>query len=67
MRRSRFSEEQIIGILKEHSAGMSAAELCRSLSDQKSHAISARTESRMPHFTSGAQSMAAWRCPTRSG
>ena len=29
MRRSRFSEEQIIGILKEHSAGMSAAELCR--------------------------------------
>lgn len=29
MRRSRFSEEQIIGILKEHQAGMSAAELCR--------------------------------------
>ena len=29
MRRSRFSEEQIIGILKEHSAGISAAELCR--------------------------------------
>ena len=29
MRRSRFSEEQIIGILKEHQAGMSARELCR--------------------------------------
>ena len=29
MKRSRFSEEQIIGILKEHHAGMSAAELCR--------------------------------------
>lgn len=29
MKRSRFSEEQIIGILKEHQAGMSAAELCR--------------------------------------
>ena len=29
MRRSRFSEEQIIGILKEHQAGASAAELCR--------------------------------------
>jgi len=27
--RSRFSEEQIIGILKEHQAGMTAAELCR--------------------------------------
>ncbi len=29
MKRSRFSEEQIIGILKEHQAGMTAAELCR--------------------------------------
>ena len=29
MKRSRFSEEQIICILKEHQAGMSAAELCR--------------------------------------
>ncbi len=29
MRRSRFSEEQIIGILKEHQAGLGAAELCR--------------------------------------
>jgi hypothetical protein len=28
MKRSRFSEEQIIGILKEHQAGMSAADLC---------------------------------------
>ena len=29
MKRSRFSEEQIIGDLKEHQAGLSAAELCR--------------------------------------
>ena len=29
MKRSRFSEEQIIGILKEHQAGMSATDLCR--------------------------------------
>ncbi len=29
MRRSRFSDEQIIGVLKEHQAGMSAADLCR--------------------------------------
>jgi putative transposase len=29
MRKSRVSDEQIIGILKEHQAGLSAAELCR--------------------------------------
>jgi putative transposase len=29
MRKSRFSDEQIIGILKEHQAGLSAAEVCR--------------------------------------
>jgi putative transposase len=29
MRRSRFSEEQIIGILKEHESGISVADLCR--------------------------------------
>lgn len=29
MKRSRFTEEQIIGILKEHQAGLNAAELCR--------------------------------------
>lgn len=29
MKRSLHSEEQIIGLLKEHQAGMSAADLCR--------------------------------------
>lgn len=29
MKRSRFTEEQIIGILKEHEAGVPVAELCR--------------------------------------
>ena len=29
MKRKRFSEEQIIGILREHEAGMAVAELCR--------------------------------------
>jgi len=29
MRKSRFGDEQIIAILKEHQAGFSAAEVCR--------------------------------------
>ncbi len=29
MRKSRFTEQQIIGMIKEHESGMSAAEVCR--------------------------------------
>jgi len=29
MKRLRFSEEQIIGVLKEHQGGVTAIELCR--------------------------------------
>ena len=29
MKRSRFTEEQIMGMLKEHEAGMKTAEVCR--------------------------------------
>jgi putative transposase len=37
MKKSRFSEEQIIGILKQHEAGLKTADLCRE------HGISAAT------------------------
>lgn len=37
MRRSRFSEEQIIGMIKEHEAGMPTTEVCRK------HGISSAT------------------------
>jgi putative transposase len=29
MRKSRFSEEQILGMIKEQEAGLSTAEVCR--------------------------------------
>ena len=40
MRRSRFTQEQIVGVLKEHEAGAGTAALCRQ------HGISEQTCSR---------------------
>ena len=37
MKKSRYTEEQIIGILKQHEAGVKTADLCRE------HGISAAT------------------------
>ena len=49
MRKSRFSEEQIIGILRKHQAGLAVAEICRR------HGISDAT------FYTGARSTVASR------
>ncbi|MBB4396518.1 putative transposase [Bradyrhizobium sp. ERR14] len=55
MKRSRFSEEQIIGILKEHEAGVSVADLCRK------HGVSDAS------IYNGRRSSAVWRCRRLSG
>jgi putative transposase len=47
MRTSRFSAEQIVGILKEHEAGAAMAELCRR------HGISQQTFYRWRHKYGG--------------
>jgi len=50
MRRSRFTEGQILGILKEHEAGRSAADLCRKhgISDQTLYNWKAKYGGREP-------------------
>ena len=54
MRKGRFSEEQIINVLKEHQAGIPVVELCRK------HGISGATF----YITRGVRSTAAWWYPT---
>ena len=55
MKRSRFTEERIIGILKEHEAGAKTADLSRK------HGISDAT------FIIGARNTVAWTCRMRRG
>jgi hypothetical protein len=50
MRKSRFREEQIIGVLKEHQAGLPVAEICRR------HGISGRRSTRGARSTSASRS-----------
>ena len=54
MRKSRFSEDQIIAILKEHQAGIPVMDLCRK------HGSAMRPSAR------GERGTAGWRSPTRA-
>ncbi len=51
MKKSRFTEAQIMGVLRQSEGGLAVPELCRE------HGISSAT------FTSGAPGMAAWTRP----
>jgi Transposase len=55
MKRARFTEEQIIGVLKEHEAGAKTADLARK------HGVSEAT------LTTGRPSTAAWMSPRPNG
>lgn len=61
MRRSRFSDVQITGILKEHQAGMSPSGLCRRIvgwaTGHRPHRKQRRTlgDERVPHSLTGRQ------------
>ena len=46
MKGSRFSEEQIIGVLREHEAGAKTEEVCR-----RKRALGTRTPMLVPHAT----------------
>ena len=54
MRKSRSTEEQIIRVLKEHAAGLSASDVCRN------------TASAMRPSTSGGLGSAGWSSPMRA-
>jgi len=55
MKRKRFSEEQIVGVLKEHERGAKTADLCRK------HGISEAT------FYNWKSNSAGWTCRKPNG
>ena len=61
MKKNRYTEEQIIGILKQHEAGVKTAELCRE------HGISAATFYGWKSKFGGMEVRAPFLCGARLG
>ena len=53
MKKSRFSEEQIIAVLKEHQAGIAVADICRKCQRRSDSRPSWRSKSRPLALGSG--------------
>lgn len=67
MKRKRFSEEKIIGVLKEHVAGAKADKICRRHGINRAALYAWRKKRALSAIGPGAMVRAAWKYRRASG